>query len=406
METIFSRIQLSIRLSILLFLLFCVWGSWYVTLGTYLIHSLNFSGEQVGLIYGSVAISATVSPFLLGVLADQKFATEKILVFLHMIGSILLLLVSQMQEFWLFFPLLILYSLLFIPSFSLTNALCFRHLTDIEKQFPWIRLWGTIAWVLVTVLVSFLEWEDQVFPLYMAAGFSLLLGLYAITLPPTPPLPSATGKLSIFSHEILKFIKVKYILVFLLCMIGIRFSTSFYYSFVNPYLNEIGIQYAAAKMSLGQVAEILIMMVIPFLLTRWNIKSILTIGILVWGFRYFLLKWGGHMGWEWLIYVAILLHGVAFCFSTLAAQIYIDRLFPETLRNTAQGLFTMVTMGAGVVVGSWAAGLLVDGLTQQNVRQWNLIWDIPAWWGIFVALIFYLFFHPKSLSSEKGISHK
>lgn len=393
------------KLSTLFFLQFVIWGGWMVTLGSYLLHGLGFSGQQVGYVYASTAIAATISPFLIGILADRKFSTQYILAILHLLGGVVMIVATFCEEFRLFYPLFILYTLLYIPTFSLSNSLSFQHLTNIEREFPKVRVWGTVSWIGTGLIISLFVWEEKVYPLYLSAAFSFITAIFAFYLPKTPPKKTADKAhwLKGIGKDLLPYFSKKNLVVLLLSLVLIRISSSFYYSFVNPYLIDIDISYPTAKMTLGQLSEILIMLAMPFLMQKFKAKWILGIGLFFWGFRYYLFDIGADEGNGWMIYAAIFAHGVTFNFANLAAQIYIDRMVPERLRSTAQGLVILITMGIGIWIGSYFAGWVVDTYTVDGARIWSIIWDYPTWIGVGVTLLFILLFPNKPI---KNVDHE
>jgi nucleoside transporter len=382
---------LKARLSVLQFMQYFLWGTWFVTLGTYLMQTMQLSGIEVGAAYGATAIAASVTPFLLGMAADRFFSIQKLLAVLHLCGAGFLWAASHAQHFSLFYAFFLPYTLLYIPTFSLTAALCFRHLPDPGRDFPKVRVWGTISWMVAGVMVSLLAIEDSALPMRISAGVSILQGLYCLTLPKTPPLGRQT-KVSLrqwFGPEVKALFRNRSFTVLVICLALSCIPGAFYYSFVNPYLNESGIAQAAGKMSLGQASELALVLLLPWLSLRVSLKRILFIGFAAWGLRYALLINGS----EWMMYVAILLHGVCYSFTALAAQIYVDSITPPSLKSTVQGFITFLTMGIGILIGSWIAGAVVAMHTlPDGARNWPAIWLIPAALGLSVAVVFLLFF--------------
>ncbi len=388
------------------FLQFFVWGSWYVTLGTYLLQTLGFNGREVGLVYGSTAIAATITPFFLGVIADRFFAAEKLLSLLHLTGGVVLLVAAQLTTFAWFYPVLVLYTLLYMPTFALSTSLSFHHLKTPSKDFPIVRVGGTLAWIVAGIILSYFQLESTATPMQIAAGASFTLGLYCLTLPHTPPL-GEREKMNVkklLGGEIFTIFAGSSFVVLILCLTLIRIPASFYYSFVNPFLNEVGLSHTAAKMTLGQTAEVLIMLVLPWIFVRFRIKWIMALGLFMWGFRYLMFAFGVHPGWSWLFYIGILIHGITFNFTTLSAQIYIDRHVPPRLKSTAQGFVTQVTNGIGALVGTYIAGEVVSQLTMADgSHQWTTIWLIPAVMGMSIGLTFLVFFRSqKKEAAEKS----
>lgn len=385
------------RLAILFFLQYFIWGSWYVTLGTYLLQTLDFNGREVGLVYGTMAIAATVTPFLMGRLADRLFATEKLLAFVNLGSGGILLVVAGLKSFWLIYPLLMLYFLFFVPTFALSTALAFFHVSNGQKHFPKIRVWGTIGWVVAGILISYLNLEKLADPMRISGISSILTALYCLTLPHTPPPDkNRPGSMKKFlGPEIIALLRRPAFTVMIVCLMLIAIPSGFYYTFVNAFLNEIGMANAAAKMSIGQLSEILVMLLLPFLYARVKLKWIIAAGLLIWGGRYFLFAFGNNDSAVWLLYFAIILHGFAFSFSFLTAQIYVDKVAPPQIRSTAQGFMTMVTMGIGALIGSYIAGEVVKAFTAQDgSHDWQSIWLVPAIFGCLVTIGFVLCFNP------------
>ena len=393
--------NIHLRLSIMQFLQYFIWGSWFVTAGTYLLENLSFNGREVGLVYGSTAIAATISPFLLGILADRFFSAEKMLAILHFVGGGVLFGLSFVQNFIWFYPLMLLYVLCYMPTFSLSNSLCFHHIADAKRDFPRVRVWGTVSWILAGLLVGYLQIEDQPLPFRIAAACSIVQGFYCLTLPHTPPLRKAGSKVlqSIFGPEIRQLLRDRSFSVIILSIGFIAIPASFYYSFVNPFLNEVGVVNAAGKMALGQVTEIVLMLSLPWFFRILKLKTILFMGLFIWGARYALLIVGLELGNEIWYLLALALHGAAFIFSQLTAQIYLDTKVPAHLRSTAQGFYSLLTLGLGVFVGSWIAGETVTFYTLvDGSHQWKNIWLVPTFFGIVVSLIFYFTYQTKKAS--------
>lgn len=389
---------LHLRLSVLMFLQFFLWGSWFVTTGTYLLETLHFSGRQVGLVYGTSAIAATVSPFILGVLADRLFAAERLLALLHLLGGGVMLAMSFSTGFGLFYPLVLLYMLCYLPTFGLANALSFHHLEDVKGQFPRIRVWGAIGWIVAGLLVSYLGVETEVVPLRIAAATSVVQGLYCLTLPNTPPSAARVGKglRGLLGPEVRDLLRERSFVVLLLSLMLICIPSAYYYSFVNPFLNEVGESNAAGKMAIGQVTEVVFMLALPWVFRQLRLKVILFWGLLAWGLRYGCFWLAGLPGLHGLIYVGIGLHGPAFIFSMLAAQIYLDTRTPRHLRSTAQGFYSLLTLGLGALLGAYIAGETVHAFTMPaGGHDWPRIWQVPTIWGVVVAVGFLLFFRSR-----------
>lgn len=390
--------RLYFRLSLLQFLEHFVLGSWVVTTGTYLLQTLAFSGRQVGLVYSGMALAAMVSPFVVGVVADKRVASERLLSFLHLAGGLTMLLLSTLESFAWFYPLFLLYALLVIPTMALSTAFCFHHIKDGRREFPRIRVWGTAGWVLAGLLISWLGAEETVLPMRISAVFSLVLGLYALSLPHTPP-RGQRGIKSIgdfFGEDILALLKRRNIAVLVIALAGIAIPAGFYYSFTNSFLTEIGMEGAAGKMALGQVSEIFFMLTLPFVFRFLPIRYIIFIGLCAWGLRYALFSFGDLDEGLWMLYFGILLHGVAFNFTILATQIFLDQAVPVSVRSTTQGFISFLSQGVGGLTGAYLAGEVVEWFTYPDqTHLWSNIWLVPAGVGIAVALFFLLGFKRK-----------
>lgn len=380
------------RLSLLLFMQFFTWGAWFVTLGNYLMRTLKLGGYEVGLAYGATAIASSFTPFLVGMIADRWVPAQRLLAFLHLAAAGLLWMASITNSFGAFYTFFLPYTFLYLPTFSLATAVAFRHIADPASEYPWIRVWGSVGWIIAGVGLSWLGWEASPWPLKISAALTALHGLYCLTLPHTPPLGTTAGRGQWLSGDFLALFKDQKFTTAVICLALSAIPGAFYYSFVNPYLNEKGVSMAAAKMSLGQVSEIIIMLILPWLTLRAGLRNLLWIGYLTWGLRYVLLS----LEVEWMMYTAIILHGVAFIFTALATQIFIDGYTPPHLKSTVQGFIVFLTNGLGTLLGSWLAGITVAVNTQTDgIRNWPTIWWVPASAGIAIAGIFSLFFTNK-----------
>lgn len=387
-----------LKLFVMMFLEYFVWGAWYVTMGTWLGGTLKFSGEQIGLAYGTTALAAMISPFFVGMVADRFFATERLLAALHIAGGAMLFLASTRTAFGPLYAVLLVYTLCFMPTLALTNSLSFRQMSDPSREFPGIRVLGTIGWIIAGLAIGTLNLEHTAVPMRIAATASVVLGVFSLGLPHTPPLKTVgrATMADVLGLEALKLMREPSFAVFVLGSFLVCIPLQFYYAFTNPFLNEIGVTNAAGKMTLGQMSEIGFMLVMPWFFRRLGVKYMLLVGMAAWTTRYVLFAFGDNGPLVWMLYSGILLHGICYDFFFVTGQIYVDQQAPADLRAAAQGFIAFVTLGVGMFIGSWLSGVVVDSFSVAGgpdvQHSWNRIWLVPATGAGGVLMLFALLF--------------
>jgi nucleoside transporter len=397
------------KLSAMMFLQYFVWGSWYVTMGTWLGQTLRFSDEQIGLAFGTTALAAMISPFFVGMVADRLMATERILAALHVVGGVVLFVASTQTTFGAFFTVILLYTLCYMPTLALSNSLSFRQMKDPGREFPTIRVLGTIGWIAAGLAIGTMGLEATATPLRIAGGASILLGLFCLALPHTPPLDKSVTKRATWSDilglDALKLLGERSFAVFVLGSFLVCIPLQFYYAFANPFLNELGVTNAAGKMTLGQMSEIFFMLVMPWFFRRLGVKWMLLVGMAAWTARYVLFAYGNNAELVWMLYFGILLHGICYDFFFVTGQIYVDTKAPPDLRAAAQGFIAFVTLGVGMFIGSWVSGRVVDAYRLvDGGHDWSRIWLVPAAGAAIVLVLFALFFRSSEADRESPVA--
>lgn len=408
------RFAVRAQLSLMMFLQFFVWGAWYGQMSKYLTDQLHATGDQVGLAYAAFSIAMIASPFFVGMLADRFFAAQKVLGVLNLAGSILLFWMTKIQDPNFFFWVMLLYCFTFAPTIALTASIAMRQMSSPEKEFPAIRVFGTISWIAVVNLVGFMGVGDKATIFQISMISAAVLGLLAFTLPDTPP---ASGPRPTFAQIVGKdafvLFKDRSFLIFFFSCILICIPLSFYYTWANPSLTD---GYKAAfpgvnpssfnienKMSLGQASEVIFMLILPLAFTRLGVKKILIIGLVAWIIRFVFFGYGTPDVSAWMLYTAILLHGVCYDFFFVTGMIYTDNKAGEKIKSQAQGLLSFATYGIGMFIGSVIAGKAKDLYTAGGVTNWTNVWLVPAAIAAVVLILFVLFFSEKKTQSTKSL---
>ena len=403
---------ITIRLSVMMFLQFFIWGGWFVTLGTFLGGTLGASGGEIGMAFSTQSWGAIIAPFIIGLIADRFFNAERILGILHLVGAVLMYLMYQSGDFASFYPYVLGYMIAYMPTLALVNSVSFGQMKDPAKEFGEIRVWGTIGWIVAGLVISYVfSWDSQQAiadgmlrnTFMLCAIASAALGVYSFTLPATPPASKgqeASGLGELLGLDALSLLKDKNFLVFFLSSVLICIPLAFYYQNANPFLTEIGVENATGKMTLGQVSEVLFMLALPVFLNRFGIKLTLMLGMAAWVLRYALFALGDADGGVMLLIVGIALHGICYDFFFVSGQIYTNAKATEQCKSAAQGLITLATYGVGMLVGFWVAGQVTDAYVTDAGHDWAPIWYFPAGFALAVLVIFVLLFKGEKVEAN------
>jgi nucleoside transporter len=392
-----------LRLSAMMFLEFFVWGAWFVTMGSYLTGSLGFSGADSALAYSTQSWGAIIAPFIIGLIADKYVNAERLLGVIHLVGAVLMYLLANATEFASFYPYLLLYMILYMPTLALVNAISFRQMDDPARHFGNIRVWGTVGWIVAGLTISYVfAWDSQAGlaagllrnTFTMAAAASLVLGIFSFTLPATPPQQAAAGGglREALGLDALALLRDRNFLIFFAASILICIPLAFYYQHANQFLTEIQVANAAGIQTLGQVSEVGFMLLVPFFLKRFGMKLTLLLGMLAWAARYVLFAYGNAGELVFMLIVGIALHGVCYDFFFVSGQVFTDSKAGPRYKSAAQGLITLATYGVGMLIGFSIAGQLTDAFAVQGGHDWRSIWLYPAAFAGLVAVLFGLLF--------------
>lgn len=415
-----------VQLSLMMFLNFFVWGIWFVTMGTYLTKGIiHATDEQSGLAYGTQCLGAIIAPFIIGLIADRYFSAQKILGILHLAGAVLMYMISEKTTFTSFYSLLLIYMIIYMPTLALVNSISMKQMSNPKKEFSFIRMWGTIGWIVAGLVIGWMAWEPASeivkagtaadasaeakaalekaasvlkITFTVGAAVSAVLGLYSFMLPNTPP-PKKGQQTSfgdIVGLDSIRLLKDKNYLVFFISSILICIPLAFYYGSAGNFLSEAGMPKPAKNMILGQVAETVFLFIMPWFFARFNVKKMLLFGMIAWILRYILFGFGDAGPGIWMLYGGIILHGICYDFFFVTGQIYTDQKAGERIRSSAQGMITLATYGLGMLIGFWLAGKISGNYKTPDGHNWQNIWLIPAAIAAFITLFFMLFFKDKS----------
>ena len=396
-----TQSAIKFKLSVFMFLQYFIWGSWYVSMGTYMANTLKFEGAQIGAAYGAFAIGAMISPFFVGLIADRYFASEKLLAVLGILGGAVLMCLPRLHVFSTFYPTLILYCALYVPTLALGNSLSLHHLANAKTDFPRVKMLSAIGWIAGLVVLSLIKGEQSAVQFYLAGGISIFFGLFSLTLPHTPPKKTGANVSlgEILGLDALAMLKKPSFAIFIMCMLLICIPLYFYFVMLGIYLTELKWDNMAAKTSLAQVSDVIFLFLLPVFLRKFGYKKTIFIGILCWAARYFFLAQsvGAANLQTMFVYAAVLLHGVCYDFLFIAGQLYVDDEANERIRGAAQGFIAFILWGVGAFVGTLLAGKVLAAhhlaapVAGMNY-DWKGIWMIPGIGATIVLVIFLIFF--------------
>jgi nucleoside transporter len=418
-----------VLLSVMMFLQFFLWGAWFVTLGPFM-GAKGFQPTDIGNAYTTAPIAAILAPLFLGMVADRFFSSERVMAALHLLGGVLLCLAPAAAgtgNAWLFIGVLLAHMLCYMPTLGLSNTVAFHAMTNPEKQFPLVRVWGTIGWIVAGFVVgsvaarlattdglddSAAEAARAAIPafFYVAGGSGILLGAFSVFLPHTPaPARGQPFKLgTALGADAISLMKDRSFAVFIVCSLLICIPLAAYYAFAATYAGNAGMQDVPIKMTFGQMSEIFFMLVMPLLFARLGVKWMLAVGMLAWVVRYGLFAgaWGGVGGNHvmWMILGGIVLHGICYDFFFVTGQIYTEQTAPKHVRAQAQGFLVLVTQGIGMLIGNQVFARLVARYTDETgTVDWQTVWVIPAGFALLVLIVFVLLFRNKGRKVQPEI---
>ncbi|NHF60435.1 nucleoside permease [Flavobacteriaceae bacterium TP-CH-4] len=398
------------QLSVMMFLEFFIWGSWYVTMSIYLANTLNSSDPEIAMAYSTQSWGAILAPFIIGLIADRYFNAERILGVLHLLGALLMYLLYATEDFAFFYPYLLVYMILYMSTLALVNSVSFGQMKDPAKEFSFVRVFGTLGWIAAGLLISFFNWDSQNGisegvlrnTFLMSAISSVILGIFSFSLPKTPPRVDRSKKVTlsqILGLEALGLLRDRNFLIFFLASVLICIPLAFYYQQAGQFLGEVGMANPAGKMTIGQVSEILFMLLLPYFFKRFGFKNTILIAMFAWGLRYALFAYGNPNELVIMLLIGIALHGICYDFFFVSGQIYTDSKAGNTYKSAAQGLITLATYGIGMLIGFWFAGRISDAyLLGDGGHDWRTIWHYPAAFAIVVLLLFAFFFKNEKIA--------
>jgi len=397
---------LKTRLSVMMVLQYAIWGSWTTALGAYL-DKIGFSAPQIGAVYGCLWLACIIAPFIGGQLVDRFMPTQIFLASAHLVGAAFLYMTAVQHEFGPMWRWMFLYCLFYAPTLALTNSICFRNLKDSAREFGRIRMWGTIGWIAVGVLVTLMRslwhtenWAGGSDLLAFAAVCSALMGLFCFALPHTPPTKRAENPLAFL--EALSLLKDKNFFVFMFVSFVVTTELQFYYIPTAPFLIDMGAREAwvTAIKTVAQIAEVMVLLFLLHIsIKRWGVRRTMAVGILAWPVRYFLFCIPNLA----VIIASLTLHGFGYAFFFVASQIYVNMKATDDMRASAQAMLTFFTLGIGNYLGTLFTGYVWDYFIVDGQTVWWKFFMVPALLCVTMALIFLIFFKDDVKASDEQI---
>lgn len=417
--------SIKFRLIVMNFLEFFVWGAWLISIGGYLGGTLHFSGSQIGAVFSTLGIASLFMPALMGIVADKWLNAEKVLGFCHIVGAAMLLWASTIKDPDVFFWVMLLNSMFYMPTIALNNTVSYIVLEqkgfNIVKDFPPIRVWGTIGFIAAMWVVDIAGWKSSNMQLIFSAISALVLGFYSFTIPKCPPIKSRSSSFisSIGLDAFVLFKQRKMFIFFLFAMflgaalqITNAFGGSFLESFQITYPDTFGVKHPILLLSISQISETLFILTIPFFLSKFGIKKVMLISILAWVFRFGLFAIGDPGNGLYLLVLSMIIYGMAFDFFNISGSLFVENEVSAGIRASAQGLFMFMTNGIGAMIGGYGSGLIVDYFTRVNPvtkeiisRDWQSIWFTFAGYALVLAVIFPLVFKYKHEANAMKNAH-
>lgn len=410
--------NIKFKLKVIFFLQFFIWGSWLITLGSYMMETLHFTGTTVGTVYGTMGIASLFMPGLLGVVADRWIPANRLFMLCHLFGAITLFIAATVTTPFMMVVIILIHCLAFMPTIAISNSISYSCLEseglDVISQFPSIRIFGTIGFIVAMWLVSFLKVGLSNVQLYIAAGGSILLSLYSLTLPliviakDESKRKSLVSSLGLDAFVLFKQPRIAIFFVFAVFLGGIlqitnTFGNPFLLSFksIPEYADSLVVQYPSVLLSISQMSEVVFILFVPFFMKRFGIKYVMLISMLAWVARFGLFAFGdpSPVGFT-LLLLSMIVYGCAFDFYNISGSMYVDKTVSPDIRNSAQGLFMIMTNGIGAYLGSTISGIVVDLYTVNGVIDWRTIWLIFAGYSLLLAIIFVFIFKNDTLDNR------